>query len=164
MGQVFALENPEVLILMADLTNIFRNDNFEDSPTNVLSMATVGQQGVLDRPNIRKIMLINGALSGSDLANEPGMGSSRTYNPGEMPLPTMPRHALRWIHQEIKSEVTSSTAQLTADVSPKRAIEEMEVQINETMEDIGEKETQQERVREELIRTQQDSLCGKTFR
>ena len=30
----------------------------------------------------------NGALSGSDLANEPGLGSSRTYRPGEMPMPS----------------------------------------------------------------------------
>ena len=62
----------------------------------------------------------NGALSGSDLANEPGLGSSRTYQPGEMPLPTKPRHGLRRMHQEMNSEAASSSSQLRVPVPPKR--------------------------------------------
>ena len=51
-------------------------------------MAAYGERGVLDRPNMRVMRWRNGALSGSDLANEPGLGSSRTYQPGEMPMPS----------------------------------------------------------------------------
>ena len=55
----------------------------------------------------------NGALSGSDLANEPGLVSSRSYQPGEMPLPTKPRPGLRRMHQEMNSEAASSCSQLS---------------------------------------------------
>ena len=34
------------------------------------------------------------------MANEPGLGSSRTYQPGEMPLPSKPKPGLRRMHQE----------------------------------------------------------------
>ena len=57
--------------------------------------------------------LRNGALSGSDLANEPGLVSSRTYQPGEMPLPTKPRPAMRRMHQEMNSEAASSCPELS---------------------------------------------------
>ena len=62
----------------------------------------------------------NDALSGSDLANEPGMGNSRTYQPGEMLLPTKPSPGLRRMHQEMNSEAASSSSQLRAAVPPKR--------------------------------------------
>ena len=56
-------------------------------------MAAYGERGVLDRPNMRVMRWRNGALSGSDLANEPGLRSSRTNQPGEMPLPSKPKPA-----------------------------------------------------------------------
>ena len=52
----------------------------------------------------------NGALSGSDLANEPGLGSSRTYQPGEMPLPSKPKSGLKRMHQEMNSESALSSS------------------------------------------------------
>ena len=73
-------------------------------------MAAYGERGVLDRPNMRLLKWRNGALSGSDLGNEPGLGCSRTYQPGEMPLPTKPRPGLRRIHQEMNSEAASSSS------------------------------------------------------
>ena len=76
---------------------------------------------------MRVIRWRNEALSGSDLANEPGLGSSRTYQPGEMPLPTKPRPGLRRIHLEMNNEAASSSSQLRAAVPPKRAIVEEEV-------------------------------------
>ena len=60
------------------LINILGHDNRGDRPTEVLLMAAYGERGVLDRPNMRVMRWRNGALSGSDLANEPGLGSSRT--------------------------------------------------------------------------------------
>ena len=84
----FALEDPEVVILLTALINILGHDNRGDRPTEVLLMAAYGERGVLERPNMRVMRWRNGALSGSDLANEPGLGSSRTYQPCEMPLPT----------------------------------------------------------------------------
>ena len=62
-------------MLLTALINILGHDNRGDSPTEVLLMAAYGERGVLDRPNMR--VMRNGALSGSDLANEPGLGSSR---------------------------------------------------------------------------------------
>ena len=73
MDRDFALEDPEVVI------NILGHVNRGDRPTEVLLMAAYGERGVLDRPNMRVMRWRNGALSGSDLANEPGLGSSRTY-------------------------------------------------------------------------------------
>ena len=49
----FALENPEVVILLAALTNILGHANRGDCPTEVLLMAAYGQQRILDRPNMR---------------------------------------------------------------------------------------------------------------
>ena len=91
MDRYFALEDPEVVMLLVALINILGHVNRGDRPTEVLLMAAYGERGVLDSPNMRVIRCRNGALSGSDLANEPGLGSSRTYQPSEMPLPTKPR-------------------------------------------------------------------------
>ena len=63
----FALEDQEVVMLLTDLINIVGHDKRGDRPTEVLLMAAYG-----------------------DLANERGLGSSRSYQPGEMPLPTNP--------------------------------------------------------------------------
>ena len=82
-----------------------------DCPKEVLLMAPYGQQGLLDRPNMGVMRWRNGALSGNDLSNEPGLRSSRTYQPGEMPLPTKPRPGLRSMHQEMSSEAASSSSQ-----------------------------------------------------
>ena len=81
MNRDFALEDPEVVMLVTALMNILEHDNREDRPTEVLLMAAYGERRVLYRPNIRVMRWRNGALSGSDLANEPGLGSSRTYQP-----------------------------------------------------------------------------------
>ena len=61
-------------------------------------MAAYGERGVLDRSNMRKMWWSNGALSVCDLGNEPGLEKSRTYQPGETPLPTKPRPGLRKMH------------------------------------------------------------------
>ena len=121
-----------------------------DRPTKVLLMAIFGERGVLDCPNKRVMRWRNGALSGSDLANEPGLGSSRTYQPGEMPLPTKPMASLRRTHQEMNSEAASSNSQLRAAVPPKRARVEEEVQTNETMQDLKGTLEELEKVRKEL--------------
>ena len=75
-------------MLLTASINIWGHDNRGDRPTEVLLTAAYGDRGVLDRPNMRVMRWRNGALSGSDLAIEPGLGSSRTYQPGEMLLPT----------------------------------------------------------------------------
>ena len=90
MERDFALEDPEVVMLLTALINVLGHDNREDRPTEVLLIAAYGERGVLDRPNMRVMMWRNGALSGSDLANEPGLGSSRTYQPGECLCPPSP--------------------------------------------------------------------------
>ena len=136
MDRDFALEDPEVVMLLTALINILGNDNRGDRPTEVLLMAAYGKRGVLDRPNMRVMRWRNGALSGSDLANGPGLGSSRTYQPGEMPLPSKPKPWLRRMHQEMNSEAASSGSSLKAAVPPKRAKVEQGVQANQTMHDL----------------------------
>ena len=135
MDRDFALEDPEVVMLLTALINILGHDNRGDRPTEVLLMAAYGERGVLDRPNMRVMRWRNGALSGSDLANEPGLGSSRTYQPGEMPLPSNPKPGLRRMHQEMNSEAASSSSPLRIAVPPKRARVEQGVQTNQTMQD-----------------------------
>ena len=98
MDRDFALEDPEVVMLLTALINILGHDKRGDHPTEVLLMAAYGKRGVLDRPLMRVMRWRNEALSGSDLANEPGLGSSRTYQPGEMPLPTKPKPGPRRMH------------------------------------------------------------------
>ena len=93
-------------------------------------MAAYGERAVLDRPNMRVMSWRNGALSVSDLANEPGLGSSRTYQPGEMPMPSKSKPGLTRMHQEMNSEAASSVSQLRAAVSPKRAKLERGVRTN----------------------------------
>ena len=78
MDRDFALEDPEVVMLLAALINILGHNNRGDRPTEVFLMAAYGKRGVLDRPNMRIMRWRIGALSGSDLANETGLGSSRT--------------------------------------------------------------------------------------
>ena len=137
-------------MLLTALINILGHDNRGDRTTEVLVMAAYGERGVLDRPNMRVMRWRNGALSGSDLANVPGLGSSRTYQPGEMPLPTKPEPGLRRMHQEMNSEAASSSSQLRAAEPPKRARVEEEVQTNETMQDLHGMKHELETTRKEL--------------
>ena len=92
----------------------------------------------------------NGALSGSDLANEPGLGSSRTYQPGEMPMPSKPKPGLTRTHEEMNSEAASSSSSLRAAVPPKRAKVEQKVQTNQTMQDLDGIKDELERTKREL--------------
>ena len=150
MDRDFALEDPEVVLLLAALINILVHDNRWDRPTEVLLMAAYGERGVLDRPNMRVMRWRNRALSVSDLANEPGLVSSRTYQAGEMPLLTKPRPGLRRMHQEKNSVAASSSSQLRAAVPPKRTRIEEEVQTNETMQDLKGTIEEVEKTRKEL--------------
>ena len=138
MDRDFAVEDPEVVMLLAALKNIMGLDNHGDRQREVLLLAAYGERRLIDRPNMRVMRWRNGALSGSDLANEPGLGSSRTYKPGEMPLPTNPRPGPRRMHQEMTSEAASSSSQLRAAVPPKRARVEEEVQTNEIIQNFNE--------------------------
>ena len=70
--QDFALEDPELVMLLVALIKVLGHDNRGDLPTEVLLMAAYGERGVLDRPNMRVMKWRNRALSGSDFANEPG--------------------------------------------------------------------------------------------
>ena len=126
-------------------------------------MEAYGERGVLERPNMRVMRWRNGARSGSDLANEPGLGSYTTYQPGEMPLPTKPRPALRGMHQEMNSDTASSSSKLRAAVSPKRSREEEEVQTNETMqnlngtiEELGKTRRELDEMTETMLSTEED--------
>ena len=139
MDRDFALEDPEVFMLLAALINILGHDNRRDSPTEVLLMAAYGERRVLDHPNVRVMRWRNGALSGSDSANQPRLGSSRTYQPGEMLLPTKP--GLRRMHQEMNNEAAPSSSQLRAAVSSK---------TNETMQDLNRTIEELEKTRKEL--------------
>ena len=146
----FALEDPEVVMLLTALINILGHDNRGDRPTEILLMAAYGERGVLDRPNMRVMRWRNGALSGSDLANEPGLGSSRTYQPGEMPMPSKPKSGLTRMHQKMNSEAASSGSPLRAAVPPKRAKAEQKVQTNQTMQDLDGIKDELERTKKEL--------------
>ena len=90
------------------------------------------------------------ALSGSDLANEPGLGSSRTYQPGEMPSALKPKPGLTRMHREMNSEPASSGSPLRVAVPPKRAKVEQGVQTNRTMQDLDGMKDELERTRKEL--------------
>ena len=54
--------------------------------------------------DIRGVRPTEVLLMGSDLANEPGLGNSRNYQPGEMPMPSKPEPGLTRMHQEMNSE------------------------------------------------------------
>ena len=139
----------EVVMLLVALINILGHDNRGNSPIKVLLMAAYGERAVLDRPNMRVLRWRNGALSGSDVANEPGLGRSRTYEPGDMPQPTKPRPGLRRMHQDMNSEAASSSSQLRPAVPPKRARIE-EVQTIETLQDLNGTMQELEKTRKEL--------------
>ena len=165
MERDLALEDPEVVMLLTALINILGHDNRGDCPTEVLLMAAYGERGVLDRPNMR-----NGALSGSDLANEHGLGSSRTYQPGEMPMPSKPKLGLTRMHQEMNSEAASSGSPLRAAVPPNRAKVEENVQTDQTMQDLDGMKHELERTRKELdemtktmLTTEEDRDIWKRF-
>ena len=137
-------------MLLTALISILGHDNRGDRPTEVVLMAAYGERGVLDRPNMRVMRWRNGALSGCDLANEPGLGSSRTYQPGEMPMPSKPKPGLTRMHQEMNSEAASSGSPLRAAVPPKRAKAEQKVQTNQTMQDLDGIKDELERTKKEL--------------
>ena len=164
MDRDFALEDPEVVMLLTALINILGYDNRGDRPTEVLLMAAYGERAVLDRPNMRVMRWRNGALSGSDLANEPGLGSSRTYQPGEMPLPSKPKPGLTRMHREMNSEAASSGSPLRAAVPPKRAKIEQRVQTNQTMQDLDGMKDELERTRKELDQVTKTMLITEDVR
>ena len=95
----FDLEDPKLVMMLVALISILGHDNRGDRPAEIYVMATYRERGELDRLNMRVMRWRNGALLGSDLANEPGLGSSRTHQLGEVPLPTKPRPGLRRMHQ-----------------------------------------------------------------
>ena len=137
-------------MLLTAQINILGHDNRGDRLTEVLLMAAYGERRVLDRPNMRVMRWRNGALSGSDLTNEPGLGSSRTYQPGEMPMPSKPKPGLTRMHQEMNSEAASSGSPLRAAVPPKRAKAEQKVHTNQTMQDLDGMKDELERTKREL--------------
>ena len=53
MDRDFALEDPEVVMMLVALTNILGHNNSGDRPRKVLLMAAYGQQGVLEHPNMK---------------------------------------------------------------------------------------------------------------
>ena len=146
----FALEDPEVVMLLTAPINTLGHDNRGDRPRGVLLMAAYGERGVLDRPNVRVMRWRNGALSGSDLVNEPGLRNSRTYQPDEMPLHSKTKPGLTRMHQEMNSEAASSGSPLRAAVPPKRANVERRVQTNRTMQDLDGIKDDLETTRREL--------------
>ena len=150
MNRDFALEDPEVVMLLTALINILGHDNRGDRPTEVLLVEAYGERGVLDRPNMIVMRWRKGGLSGIDLANEPGLGSSRTYQPGEMPSPSKPKPGLTRMHREMNSEAASSASPLRAAVPPKRAKIEQGVQTNQTMQDLDGMKDELERTMKEL--------------
>ena len=164
MDRDFALENPEVVMLLVALINILGHDNCRNRPTEVLLMAAYGERGVLDRRKMRVMRWRNGALSGSDMLNEPGLGSSRTYQPDEMPLPTKPRPGLRRMHLEMNSEAASSSSQMRAAVPPKRARVEEEVQTNEKMQDLNRTIEELEKNRREIYQVTKTMLSVEEVR
>ena len=84
------------------------------------------------------------------MANEPGLGSSRTYQPGEMPMPSKPKPGLTRMHQEMNSEAASSGSRLRAAVPPKSAKVGQKVQTNQTMQDLDGMKDEMERTKREL--------------
>ena len=99
------------------------------------------------------------------------MGSSKTYQPGEMPLQTKPRPGLRRMHQEMNNEASSSSSQLRAAAPPKRARVGEEVQTNETMQNLNGTIEELEKTRRELdetiktvLSTEEDrDMCKRLF-
>ena len=152
MERDFALEDPEVVMLLTALINILGHDNRGGRPTEVLMMAAYGERGVLDRPNMRVMRWRNGTLSGSDLANEPGLGSFTTYQPGEMTMASKPKPGLTRMHQEMNSEAASSGSPLRAAVPPNRAKVGQKVQTDQTMQDL-------DGMKDELERTIKERWC-----
>ena len=90
----------------------------------------------------------------------PGVGTTRTYQPGEKPLPAKPRTSLRSRHQvfnqKMSSEAASSSSLFKAAVPAKRARVEDEIETNETMEGLNETRDEPDRVRKTLARFQED--------
>ena len=78
------------------------------------------------------------------------LGSSRTYRPGEMPLPSKPKPGLTRMHQEMDSEAASYDSPLRAAVPPKRAKVEQGAQTNRTMQDLDGMKDELEKTRKEL--------------
>ena len=119
---------------------LMNRDSALDDPEVVMLLAAYRQRGVLDRPNMRVM----------GWRNEPGLGNSRTYQPGEMPLPTKLRPGMRRMHQEMNSEAASSSSQLRAAEPLKRARVEEEIQTHETMQDLNGMIEELEKTRKEL--------------
>ena len=160
IGRDFALEEPEVVMLLTALANILGHDNRGDHLTEVLLMAAYGKQGVQDHPNMRIMRWRNGALSGSDVANEPGLEVPGPTNQVKIPLQTKRRTGLRRMHQEMSSEAASSSSKLRAAVPLKRPIVEEEVQTNETMKDHNETKEELLRMKKTLLRAEKIGICG----
>ena len=119
------------------------------------------EQGVLDRPSLWVKRWRNEAFSGTNIVHKTGLGTKRTYQPGEMPLSTRPRPGLRIrlqaFHQKLGSEAALSSSQLKAAVPDNRTRAEEEVQTSRTMEDLTETRDELDRVlKKTFARTQED--------
>ena len=72
----FALHDPELTMLIVVLTNILAHDNWVDKLTEFIVMAAHETKKVQEHPN-KLVIGRNGALSGSALANKPGLKNNR---------------------------------------------------------------------------------------
>ena len=88
--------------------------------------------------------------------HEPELGTAEQE---DRPLPTKPWPGLRIgrqaIHQKMGSEAASSASQMRAARPPKKPRVEKELQTNETMEFITEKQNELKKMRKKL-RTRED--------
>ena len=79
-----------------------------------LADGSLGRASSVDRLSLRAMRCRYGTLSGSDLALEAELGTARTLQPGEMPLPSRPRPSFRrrqqTIHKDIGSKAASSNS------------------------------------------------------
>ena len=149
MDRDFALEDPEVVMLLTALINILGHDNRGDHPTEVLLMAAYGERGLLDPPKMRVMSWRNGALSGVTWRMSLNWEVLGLINQVKCLCPPRPSLGTR-MHQKMISEAASSASPLRAAVPPKRAKVEQGVQTNQTMQDLDGMKDELEKARKEL--------------
>ena len=143
----FAQEKPGLAMFVVALLNALGREGRGNRPTEVALMLAFGESGTAERGRNRLMRWRRGEMSDHDLAREPGLGERRDHRLGEMSLPVQPvQPPIRAKRLRDGPDPSHSADSPTAAPPLKRVkINEMEIQISETVETLEKKEEKDHR-------------------
>ena len=138
----FAREGPGLPMFVVALLNALGREGRVNRPTEVVLMLAFSESGSAERIQNRLMRLRRGEMSGHDLAREPEPGEQRDHRLCEMPLPNQPVQPLIGAKRlrDWPGPSHSADSPTHAPLLKRVKMNEIEIQISETIETLAKKE------------------------